>query len=81
MLNPLEADGFITRERDVADRRRPVVTTTPAGKRHLASAARAQRVAEDVLFAPLTDQQRALLSDLLLALRDMNPAGTDDDCS
>ena len=82
MLNPLEADGFVSRDRDPADRRRHVVTLTPAGKRRLANAAQAQREAEDALFAGLTEQQRDQLRELLIALRDANrtePAA-DDDC-
>jgi DNA-binding MarR family transcriptional regulator len=78
MLNPLETDGLITRERDAADRRRHVVTVTPAGKRRLASAAQAQREAEDALFAGLTDEQRDQLRALLIALRDANPTASDD---
>lgn len=70
LLNPLEADGHVARRRDPADRRRHIVTLTHAGERHLVSAARAQRAAEDALFAGLSDDQRALLRDLLLALRD-----------
>jgi DNA-binding MarR family transcriptional regulator len=72
MLNPLEADGLIERKRSGTDRRRHVVTITPAGKRRLASAAQAQRETEDALFAGLTEQQRDQLRDLLIALRDTN---------
>lgn len=72
MLNPLEADRLIERTRSGTDRRRHVVTITPAGKRRLASAAQAQRGAEDALFAVLTDNQRDQLRDLLIALRDAN---------
>ena len=82
MLNPLEADGLIERKRSCTDRRRHDVSITPAGKRRLASAAQAQREAEDALFAGLTEQQRDQLRNLLIALRDTNhtvPAD-DDDC-
>jgi DNA-binding MarR family transcriptional regulator len=58
------------------------VTVTPAGKRRLTNAARAQREAEDALFAGLTEQQRDRLRELLIALRDANrtePAAADCD--
>src|SRR5881275_3034026 len=42
-LNPLEADGLVSRARDQADRRRHLVTLTATGERALQSAARAQR--------------------------------------
>jgi DNA-binding MarR family transcriptional regulator len=70
LLNPLEAGGYLSRERDLADRRRHVVTLTPAGERQLANAALAQREAEDELLAGLTDVQRDQLRDVLLTLRD-----------
>jgi DNA-binding MarR family transcriptional regulator len=81
MLNPLEADGLIERKRSGADRRRHVVSVTPAGKRRLANAAQAQREAEDVLFVGLTERQRERLRELLIALRDANrtePAAGED---
>src|SRR5829696_228833 len=70
LLNPLEADGLVSRERDRDDRRRHLVTLTPAGEKQLASAARAQKETEDALFASLDDDQREELRALLLALRD-----------
>jgi DNA-binding MarR family transcriptional regulator len=70
VLNPLEADGFISRVRDTADRRRHVVTLTPAGAQQLDRAARAQRDAEDELFAGLTSRQRNQLRELLHLVRD-----------
>jgi DNA-binding MarR family transcriptional regulator len=70
LLNPLEADGYLSRARDPADRRRHVVTLTRAGQRQLERAAQAQRDAEDELFAGLTDTQRAQLRGLLLVLRE-----------
>src|SRR5215210_325224 len=70
LLNPLEVDGYLSRERDKHDRRRHVVTLTRAGERQLDRAAQAQRDAEDELFATLTDAQRAKLRGLLLILRE-----------
>ena len=70
MLNPLEDDGLISRERDPSDRRRHVVTLTPAGEAHLIRAAQAQREAEDELFDVLDDGQREQLRELLLLLQD-----------
>jgi DNA-binding MarR family transcriptional regulator len=70
LLNPLEADGYVARKRDPDDRRRHLVTLTAAGRRHLASASRAQKEVEDELFASLSSNQRKELSAALLALRD-----------
>jgi DNA-binding MarR family transcriptional regulator len=69
MLNPLEADGLVSRERDPVDRRRHLVTLTAAGEQHLSRAAAAQREAEDALFIGLDDQQREQLRRLLLAVQ------------
>lgn len=71
LLNPLEADGHLSREHDPADRRRHVVTLTPAGEQQLDDSAQAQREAEDELFVGLTAAQREQLRDLLLTLRDL----------
>jgi DNA-binding MarR family transcriptional regulator len=70
LLNPLEADGLVTRQRDPGDRRRHLVTLTRAGRRHLASATRAQKETESALFASLDHDQREQLRTLLLVLRD-----------
>ena len=70
LLNPLEADGLVARERDPDDRRRHLVTLTAAGERQLTDAAAAQHQAEDELFASLDDQQREQLRALLITLRD-----------
>src|SRR3954451_10741244 len=70
LLNPREADGLVTRERDPGDRRRHLVTLTDAGEQHLVSASRAQKEAEDALFASLDENQREQLRTLLIALRD-----------
>jgi DNA-binding MarR family transcriptional regulator len=75
MLNPLEENGFVTRQRDAADRRRHIVLLTDAGTKQLTKAARAQREAEDMLFAGLDNDQREQLRQLLLALRESINAG------
>jgi DNA-binding MarR family transcriptional regulator len=71
MLNPLEESGFVTRRRDAADRRRHTVLLTEAGAKQLTKAARAQREAEDTLFAGLEDDRREQLRQLLLAFREV----------
>lgn len=81
LLNPLEADGFVSRDRDPVDRRRHVVTLTPAGERHLDRAAQAQREAEDALFAGLSAEQRDQLRELLIALRDSGAEPAEGACA
>jgi DNA-binding MarR family transcriptional regulator len=81
LLNPLEADGLLSRERDPADRRHHLVTLTPAGERALVSASRAQQETEDALFASLDDEQREQLGALLIALRDALAADIEGGCS
>jgi DNA-binding MarR family transcriptional regulator len=81
LLNPLEADGLVARERDPADRRRHLVTLTPAGETQLASASRAQKDTEDALFASLDNDQREQLRGLLLALSDGLAANADGACT
>jgi DNA-binding MarR family transcriptional regulator len=76
LLNPLEADGYVSRQRDPADRRRHVVALSPAGGHHLAAAARAQRAAEDQLFSGLDDNQREQLRQLLLAIQASHQPGS-----
>ena len=80
LLNPLEAEGLVARERDPADRRRHLVTLTPAGERHLVSASRAQKATEDALFASLGEDQREQLAAALIALRDGLAATSDSTC-
>jgi DNA-binding MarR family transcriptional regulator len=81
LLNPLEADGLVTRERDPDDRRRHLVTLTDAGERHLVSASRAQKEAEDALFASLDERQRQQLRSVLTALRGGRGADPESACT
>ena len=68
LFNRLEADGYLSRQRDPVDRRRHVVNLNPAGDQQLERAAEAQRDAEDELLASLTDSQRGQLRSLLVVL-------------
>ena len=69
-LNPLEADGLVTRTRDPEDRRRHLVVLTEAGQQRLQAATAAQRGVEDGFFRSLTGTQRAQLTQLLVLVRD-----------
>jgi DNA-binding MarR family transcriptional regulator len=75
LLNPLEAEGLVTRDRDPDDRRRHLVTLTRVGEKKLVAASRAQKETEDELFVSLTGDQREQLRTLLVDLRDA--LGTD----
>ena len=70
LLNPLENGGLLSRRRDPLDRRRHLVTLTARGEHRLAAAVRAQREAEDALFAGLDENQREQLRVLLITLND-----------
>ena len=78
LLNSLELAGHVRRRRDPEDRRRHLVELTPAGRRALERAERAQETIEDEVLAPLSHEERATLHALLgRALAASNhPAGT-----
>jgi len=68
LLDGLESSGLIVRHRDLKDRRRHVVSLTPAGRRQLRKFRTiAERVEADFLD-PLGDDERSALHDLLLRL-------------
>lgn len=77
LLNPLEDDELLTRERDPRDRRRHVVSITPAGVERLHAGMAAQRAVEEELLAGFSVAQRAELADALALIR--RRAGTSDD--
>jgi DNA-binding MarR family transcriptional regulator len=68
MLNPLESEGLIERRRSGSDRRRHVVTLTPAGARRHAEALASIDSAEQELLARLSPADRDRLSELLTVL-------------
>jgi DNA-binding MarR family transcriptional regulator len=80
LLNPLEANRLVKRERDTADRRRHVVSLAPAGAQRLAEADRAFCDAEDTFFAALTSKQRDQLNGLLSRLRPISKGSAATDC-
>jgi MarR family transcriptional regulator, lower aerobic nicotinate degradation pathway regulator len=65
LLAELESDGFVARVRDERDRRRNVVTLTPAGRGALARLDERIDAAQDALLEPLSTTERRELSRLL----------------
>jgi DNA-binding MarR family transcriptional regulator len=66
VLDDLERDGLVRRERDPKDRRRYAVTLTDAGRDRLDHRMAVTKLMDDQLFEPLTDQERTQLHQLLL---------------
>ena len=65
VLDDLEQAGLVERRRDPADRRRHVVTMTPAGKKELAKLRQLHERVDDEVFATLTASERKTLEELL----------------
>ena len=68
ILDTLEEKQLIERRRDVTDRRRHLVSLTPAGKRQLQGFRKLVRRLEDEILGPLDPEERATLHRLLLRL-------------
>ena len=68
ILDQLEEQGLIERHRDPNDRRRHVVTMTAAGKRTVTKRREIVKRIEEQFLAPLDEESRATLHDLLLKL-------------
>ncbi|HZQ82037.1 MAG TPA: MarR family winged helix-turn-helix transcriptional regulator [Gaiellaceae bacterium] len=75
LLDSLEERGFVTRRRDPQDRRRHVVTITPAGTKELQRLRGIVKKLEAEFFAPLdADQLRTFHQLLLLLAAEHDPA-------
>lgn len=68
ILDALENRGLVERRRDPQDRRRHVVSLTPAGRRQLVKLRAIVRRVEEEFFAPLDEERRHALHTALLAL-------------
>jgi DNA-binding MarR family transcriptional regulator len=66
LLNDLERDKFLVRQRDPEDRRRHIVELSPAGRATLERAERALAAVQDDVLGALDDEERATLHALLL---------------
>ena len=72
VLDGLEESGLIERRRDQTDRRRHMVSLTPAGKRQLVKMRTIVKRIEDAFLAPLDDKARAALQKALLCVAASN---------
>jgi DNA-binding MarR family transcriptional regulator len=68
VIDSLEQQGFVTRERDPVDRRRYAVQLTPAGRRELQVVERHSRRWQEEFLAPLAEPERETLRELLTRL-------------
>jgi DNA-binding MarR family transcriptional regulator len=79
LLDSLEERGLIMRQRDPHDRRRHVVSITPAGKRELGKIRALVGKVEEDFFAPLDERDRKAFHELLLRLAAQNDPSCFDD--
>src|SRR5690348_12050431 len=68
LLDVLEDQALIERRRDLTDRRRHLVSLTPAGRRQLARFRKMTQEIEDEFLAPLDADTRAALHASLLTI-------------
>jgi DNA-binding MarR family transcriptional regulator len=75
LLDSLEERGLILRQRDPHDRRRHVVSITPAGKRELGKIRTLIRTIQDEYFSTLSDDEQKTFHKLLIRLAVANDPG------
>jgi DNA-binding MarR family transcriptional regulator len=68
LLDEMEEGGLVERRRDPEDRRRQIVQMTPVGKKTLGKLRTLTRRLDDEFLAPLDEEQRRELQQLLLTL-------------
>jgi MarR family transcriptional regulator, lower aerobic nicotinate degradation pathway regulator len=74
ILDTLEERALIERRRDATDRRRHLVSLTPAGRRQLARLRTIVQAIDEEFLAPIDDETRATLHAALLRLAEnMDP--------
>ena len=75
LLDELEERGFVNRKRDPDDRRRHLVSLTAAGEQALAELRTSFKAVEEEFLAPLDEEERLRLHELLLRLASANCPG------
>jgi DNA-binding MarR family transcriptional regulator len=73
-LNEMQAAGFVARSPDPADRRRNVITLTPAGRERLGELSDSVRHIQEEVFAPLDEDERRQFAAGLRKLHDHHRA-------
>jgi DNA-binding MarR family transcriptional regulator len=79
LLNPLERNGLIERQRSEHDRRRHHVLITPAGQRLLEQAMSTVEQVQADFLKPLDDRSQVRLQQMLQTLRSEYSRGLDPD--
>ncbi len=74
-LNELAGRGLVQRTLDAADRRRNIITITPAGGSHLRRLDALLADVQDELLAPLSRPERELLTRLLTRVLEHHTSG------
>jgi MarR family transcriptional regulator, lower aerobic nicotinate degradation pathway regulator len=73
LLNELEENDLVVRQRDRADRRRAIVELSPQGEFALCRVDKAVQIVEDEMMTRLSHQERATLHELLVKLNSGEP--------